>query len=72
MFILLIKLTKSEERLLIKEDFLGNITIERIIAALNKHFYQTYKSPGACKLAVIAIYSIYRLLIKWSIPLEES
>lgn len=63
LFILLIKLTKSEERLLIKEDFLGNITIERIIAALNKHFYQTYKSPGASKLPVIAIYSIYRLLV---------
>jgi DNA (cytosine-5)-methyltransferase 1 len=63
LFILLIKITKSEQKMLIKEDFLSNITIERIITLLNKHFYQTYKSPGASRLPVIAIYSIYKLLM---------
>lgn len=38
------------------------ITIERIIAALEEHFYSRYRSPGASRLPVIAIYSIYEIL----------
>ena len=38
------------------------ITIDRIITALEEHFYSRYRVPGASRLPVIAIYSIYQIL----------
>lgn len=39
-------------------------TIDDIISYLNKHFYYNYKSRGASILPVIALYSIYEILIE--------
>ena len=39
-----------------------NLTIGEIMDALHKHFYFTYRSRGASKLPVIALYSIYECI----------
>lgn len=40
-----------------------NLTIQRIITLLEKHFFEKYEYAGGSKLPVIAFYSIYKQLI---------
>jgi DNA (cytosine-5)-methyltransferase 1 len=41
-----------------------DLTINQIIESLKEHFFTTYKGAGASRLPVIAIYSIYEILIR--------
>jgi DNA (cytosine-5)-methyltransferase 1 len=41
-----------------------NLTINQIIESLREHFFTKYKRAGASRLPVIAIYSIYEILIR--------
>lgn len=41
----------------------SEFTIDDILDCLNKHFYYSYKSRGVSILPVIALYSIYEILI---------
>jgi len=67
LFIMLIKQTqniKKEIRFSVNKDKLGGVTIDLILSCLKEHFFKKYNAPGASKLPVIAIYSIYQLLLK--------
>ena len=39
------------------------VEIDRIIGSLKLHFFSEYHSPGASKLPVIAVYSIYKIIV---------
>ncbi len=41
-----------------------NLTIEKIITAINEHFSKNYYTHGGSKLPVIAFFAIYKTLIK--------
>ena len=47
-----------------KIDNEKNLTINFVIESLKQHFFSEYKSLGASKLPVIALYSVYEILIK--------
>ncbi|MEM3829677.1 MAG: hypothetical protein QXP36_10750 [Conexivisphaerales archaeon] len=63
LFILLLKFTSTKQTSIpvIKNE--KSITITSIVDLLNKHFYSKYTVSGASMLPVIAIYSIYQILI---------
>jgi DNA (cytosine-5)-methyltransferase 1 len=67
LFIFLIKKVKQTQKSLFPSvpKLKGeNITIDVIVLGLKEHFFKQYHAHGASKLPVIAIYSIYQLLIK--------
>jgi len=64
LFILLIKETSLDDKNVDVATIDENITIYRIIEALKKHFFEKYSVSGASRLPVVALYSIYQILIK--------
>lgn len=70
-FILLIKKFNQYQKLIAStKDKVGNIrkgneviTIDKIIYCMSLHFFGQYKGSGAALLPVIALYSIYEILI---------
>jgi len=69
LFVLLIQKMESEKELFLNSlvDVNTNkneLTISNIISLLKLHFFYKYDDPGASYLPVIAIYSIYKLLIR--------
>jgi len=64
LFILLIKITSIEQTKINIKKIEKGITIGSIIDALKIHFFEKYSVSGASRLPVIALYSIYQILIK--------
>jgi len=65
LFILLIKEIAGTQALIMREPVLPTkITIGKTIGLLKSHFFQKYKSAGAARLPVIAIYSLYETMMK--------
>jgi len=63
-FIELIRQTKSAKKLFTaKVEVNEETTINRIFEALKAHFFAKYSTPGASRLPVLALYSIYQLLL---------
>lgn len=61
---LLQALIKHRERKSIKLPRPINLTIEEVVDLLGKHFNHTYRSRGASRLPVLAIYALYEILIE--------
>ncbi len=64
LFILLIKYTSMEQTKTNISKIKKSITIGSIIDTLKMHFFERYSVSGASRLPVIALYSIYQILIK--------
>ncbi len=67
LFILLVREIIRSSALLSKHKLnfqKKNLTINLIIEDLKEHFFTKYKNAGASRLPVIAIYSIYEILLK--------
>lgn len=64
LFILLIKYTSIEQTKISIIKIKKGITINSIIDALKIHFFEKYSVSGASRLPVVALYSIYQILIK--------
>ena len=64
LFILLINKISNKKVEIKHIDNTNYTTISLIIDCLREHFFGKYKGVGASKLPVIAIYSIYKILIK--------
>lgn len=64
LFILLSQVIKPMEIIYNKNKKNKKVDIESIIRLLKLHFFHKYKVAGASRLPVIAIYSIYQLLIQ--------
>lgn len=64
LFILLIQQTRMDRLELIRHISTQKLSINLIIKCLINHFFRKYHVSGASRLPVIAIYSIYEILIK--------
>lgn len=67
LFILLSREINRSSTLLLKTEFKPRkkiLTINLIIESLKEHFFTKYKTAGASRLPVVAIYSIYEILLK--------
>jgi len=64
LFILLIKSTSIEQTRMDIIKIEKGITIGSIVDALKIHFFNKYSVSGASRLPVVALYSIYQILIK--------
>jgi len=64
LFILLLQRTAVSPTKLTHIFSSEKLTIDIIIKSLNSHFFQKYSVSGASRLPVIAIYSIYEVLMK--------
>lgn len=64
LFIMLIKQNSLKQIKIKHMVFKKNIPINLIIDCLKLHFFDKYKTVGASRLPVVAIYSIYQLLMK--------
>jgi len=67
LFILLLREFKKSDSLLLNTHLFFKkeaLTIDLITECLKEHFFTKYKSAGASMLPVIAIYSIYEILLK--------
>jgi DNA (cytosine-5)-methyltransferase 1 len=65
LFFELIRLNEKS-KIVIKRQINQNVTVQQIIQLLVEHFSVEYGVSGASRLPVIAIYSIYELLVKTS------
>lgn len=63
-FMLLIEKIETVQSSIIKIDFSEEMPIVIITEMLENHFFEDYDSHGASRLPVIAIYSIYELLVE--------
>lgn len=63
LFIEMIKHVRKTEALLQKKFVPQEATITWIVGSLRNHFFSEYRNSGASRLPVIAIYSIYELLL---------
>ncbi|MGI8639492.1 MAG: hypothetical protein ACR2MG_06000 [Pyrinomonadaceae bacterium] len=61
---LMIEKSIEADSFLSTEDFSGDLTISKIVEAVNQHFRYKYKVSGAARLPVLAIYAVYELLIQ--------
>ncbi len=61
---LLIEKSTKYDSLLSAQDFSGDLTIGKIVEAVNQHFRHKYKVSGAARLPVLAIYAVYELLLQ--------
>lgn len=68
LFVLLIQYTPQKTFLHDLPATSRQVTIERVVSALEEHFYSRYHAPGASRLPVIAIYSIYQVLFMQNMP----
>jgi DNA (cytosine-5)-methyltransferase 1 len=64
LFILLIKFMSIKHDQINISKIEKGITISSIIDALKIHFFERYSVSGASRLPVLAIYSIYQILVK--------
>ncbi|MCW1311623.1 MAG: DNA methyltransferase [Candidatus Rehaiarchaeum fermentans] len=64
LFILLIQVSTFNQTKFKHSTFSSDITIEEIIDCLKSHFFERYSVSGASRLPVIAIYSIYQILME--------
>ena len=64
LFILLIQKTSSDNKTIAFAGSIKLTTIDRIVNALKKHFFRKYSVSGASRLPVIALFSVYQILIK--------
>jgi DNA (cytosine-5)-methyltransferase 1 len=62
LFVLLLQYTPQKTFLHDLPATSRELTIERVVAALEEHFYARYRVAGASRLPVIAIYAIYQAL----------
>lgn len=61
---LMIEKSTEADSFLSSEDFSGDLTISKIVEAVNQHFRYKYKVSGAARLPVLAIYAVYELLMQ--------
>lgn len=61
---LIIEKSTEDDSFLTDEDFSGDLTISKIVEAVNQHFRYKYKASGAARLPVLAIYAVYELLLQ--------
>jgi DNA (cytosine-5)-methyltransferase 1 len=65
LFILLIRQRSSIQTLISKKPLVPTeASIDLIVSHLQSHFFGKYTSHGASKLPVIAIYSLYQIMVK--------
>lgn len=65
LFILLIRQSSSIQTLISKKPVVpAEVSIDLIVSRLESHFFGKYTSHGASKLPVIAIYSLYQIMVK--------
>ncbi len=76
---MLLSLIRQREKKSISLSLPQNLSITEIVALLDKHFHYTYRSHGAARLPVLAVYAAYMCLIdecrrfkdKMLLPLES-
>lgn len=61
---LIIEKSTEADSFLSSEDFSGDLTISKIVEAVNQHFRYKYQVSGAARLPVLAIYTVYELLLQ--------
>lgn len=65
LFILLIRQRSRIQTLISKKPLVPvKVSIDLVVSCLKSHFFGSYSSHGASKLPVIAIYSLYQIMVK--------
>jgi DNA (cytosine-5)-methyltransferase 1 len=68
LFALLIEASNKNQQTLVHAAIPEKVLIKRIIKALHRHIFYEYTSRGAARLPVLAIYAVYKILVREGLP----